>query len=83
MEQILVETMLGHVEDRELIDDSQHGFTGGELCLTSLEAFYDRIVALVYEGETTDIIYLVLGKALDSVLPNILVSKLERHGFDG
>jgi len=62
-----------HKKNKEVIGDSRHGFTNCKLCLMNL----------VDKGRGTDVIYLDLSKAFDTILHGILVSKLERHGFDG
>jgi len=67
MEQILLKTMIRHMENKEVTGDRQRGFTKGKLCPTDLVAFYDRITDLLDKGRVTDDIYPDLSKAFDTV----------------
>ena len=49
---------------------------------TSLVSFYDGFTVLVDRGRATEIVCLDLCKAFDTVLHDVLVSKLEGNGFD-
>ncbi|XP_077638367.1 triadin isoform X5 [Lonchura striata] len=80
MEQLLQETLLRHMENNEMIANSQHGITKVKSCLTNFLAIYHGVTAVVDEGRATGIISLDLNKG--TVPHDIYVSKMERHGSD-
>ena len=80
MEQTSLEAILKHMEEREVMQDNQNGFTKDKSCLA---AFNNGATASIHKGKASDAIYLVFSKAFDTVPHSILLPKLERCGIDG
>ncbi|KAJ7417410.1 hypothetical protein WISP_64598 [Willisornis vidua] len=83
IKQLPLEIMLRHMENQEVIGDNQRDFTKGKWYLANLLAFCDGVPTLVDEGRAAGVIYPDLCKAFNKLMYNILLSKLERHSFDG
>jgi len=66
LEQTLLETMLRHMEKKDMTGDNQHGFTEGKLCLRNFVVFCSRVMVLVDQGKATNVIYQDLYKAFDT-----------------
>ena len=70
------------MEDKEVIRDSQQGFTKGKLCLTNLVAFCDEAAASVGKRKAMGNICIDFRKVFDTAFTSIIAAVLERYGFD-
>jgi len=82
MEQFILDVISKQVEEKKIIRSSQHGFSKGKSCLTTLIAFYDGVTGWVDEGRAVDVVYLDFSKVFDAVSHNILQGKLRKGGLD-
>ena len=82
-EALLRDSIVQHLEENNLIADSQHGFINSKSCATNLIEFFDAVTEAADSGDGMDIIFLDFAKAFDKVPINRLMAKLKAHGIAG
>ena len=66
-ESIIRDAVIRHLEDNNLLRDSQHGFRKGRSCLTNVLTFVDKVTGYLDSGVPVDTVFLHFAKAFDKV----------------
>ena len=66
MEQLILDPISKHMEEKKIIRSSQHGFTKRQSCLINLVAIYDIMTSWVDERRAADAVYLDFNNAFDT-----------------
>jgi len=72
---------VSHLENNDLLMNTQHSFRRGKSCLSNLLVFLDKVTQCVEDGDDIDVVYLDFAKAFDKVLHQRLLLKLRDHGI--
>ena len=83
LETIIREKIVKHLEENNLIKDTQHGFRSKRSCLTNLLDFFNDVYDMYDKTKAVDIIYLDFQKAFDKVSHKRLLEKLKAYGIKG
>ena len=81
LESIIVDNITRHLEENNLILDSQHGFRKGRSCLTNLLDFFHNMFTIYDKSRAIDILYLDFKKAFDKVPHKRLMVKIRSLGI--
>ena len=83
LETLIRDKLVNHLEENNLLRDTQHGFRNKRSCLTNLLDFLYDVFNRYDDSKAVDIIYLDFQKAFDKVPHKRLLVKLKAHGIDG
>ena len=81
LESIIRDRIVGHLNDNNLLNDTQHGFREGRSCLTNLLDTLEQWTEIIDEGDSIDVAYLDFRKAFDLVSHEHLIYKLSKYGL--
>ncbi|KAF2344794.1 Reverse transcriptase domain [Trinorchestia longiramus] len=83
IERLLKVRITKHLNDQNLINDTQHGFREKRSCLTNLLDFFGEVNRIYDCTKAVDLVYLDFQKAFDKVPYERLMAKVEAHGIRG
>ena len=70
-----------HLEEKQLIKNTQHGFRSGKSCLTNLLLYLEDLTKQVDNGCPVDVLYMDFSKAFDRVPHQRLLMDKFLHGL--
>ncbi|KAF2365594.1 Reverse transcriptase domain [Trinorchestia longiramus] len=82
-ERLLKVRITKHLNDQNLINDTQHGFREKRSCLTNLLDFFGEVNRIYDRTKAVDLVYLDFQKAFDKVPHERLMAKVEARGMRG
>ncbi|KAF2348361.1 Reverse transcriptase domain [Trinorchestia longiramus] len=83
IERLLKVHITEHLNDQNLITDTQHGFKEKRSYLTNLLDFFEEVNRIYDRTKAVDLVYLDFQKAFDEVPHERLMAKVEAHGIRG
>ena len=83
LESIIKDRIVAHLEEHNLIRNSQHGFRRARSCLTNLLEFFHSMFQTFDQTKAVDVVYLDFRKAFDKVPHRRLMSKIRALGIVG
>ncbi len=83
LEGVIKDNIMDHLNNNDLINNSQHGFVPRRSCATNLLEFFEIATKSVDDGDPFDIVFLDFAKAFDKVPLAPLLAKLEGLGVSG
>ena len=83
LESIIKDVIWQHLDNNNIINDTQHGFRKGRSCLSNLLCFLNDVGSWVDDGNAVDAIYLDFRKAFDKMPHDRLLYKLKVIGVSG
>lgn len=79
----VINVPLGDYLNKNVLENTQHGFRKGRSCQTNLIEFLDEVSGWIDDGKSVDILYLDFAKAFDKVDHERMMVKLAAAGVDG